>query len=290
MRRSSRITLLLGVVLAAVAFVGILVIQRPASEPATTPAVSITSPTVFAAVDIPLGTRITKEMLRQSETNNAERAANAYQSTSLVIGKVIRRAVVKDTQLTTADFVSTGQISDSLDVPAGLRAMAVQVDQVSGVGTIIKAGDYVDVVVGITGDKMPVYTNDQNRSGSVTDEGDFLNNTTVKVLIEGVQVLGTLLPPAAAGAQAPAESGTAFNGQSELVIIAVTPQQAEIIKFAQMDATITLILRSPLDFVDANGKALAPILTPTTGIVLKSLIDRYGVLTPQVVQGILPKL
>ncbi len=290
MRRSSRITLLLGFVLAAVAFVGILVIQRPGSEPATTPAVSITSPTVFAAVDIPLGTRITKGMLRQTDTNNGERAANAYQSTSLVIGKVIRRAVVKDTQLTTADFVATGQISDSLDVPAGLRAMAVQVDQVSGVGTIIKAGDYVDVVVGITGDKMPVYTNDQNRSGSVTNEGDFLNNTTVKVLIEGVQVLGTLLPPAAAGAQAPAESGTAFNGQSELVIIAVTPQQAEIIKFAQMDATITLILRSPLDFVDANGKALAPILTPTTGIVLKSLIDRYGVLTPQVVQGILPKL
>ena len=35
--------------------------------------------------------------------------------------------------------------------------MAVQVDQVSGVGTIINAGDFVDMVTGVTGtDKVPV--------------------------------------------------------------------------------------------------------------------------------------
>ena len=36
--------------------------------------------------------------------------------------------------------------------------MAVQVDQVSGVGTLTQAGDLVDMVVGLTADKFPVVT------------------------------------------------------------------------------------------------------------------------------------
>ena len=43
---------------------------------------------------------------------------------------------------------------DNIVVPAGFVAMAVQVDQVTGVGTIIKAGDYVDMVTGITGHRQ----------------------------------------------------------------------------------------------------------------------------------------
>ncbi|MEM5433629.1 SAF domain-containing protein, partial [Cupriavidus oxalaticus] len=93
MRRSSRIVLMLGVFFALVAFVGILVLSRPQSTP--TPEVSTTTPTVYAAVDIPLGTRVTAVMLRQQDTNNAERAATAFQSTSLVIGKIIRQSVVQ---------------------------------------------------------------------------------------------------------------------------------------------------------------------------------------------------
>ena len=205
MRRSSRITLLLGLLLAVVAFVGILAIQRPAATPTATP-VSTTTPTVFAAVDIPLGTRVTKEMLRQADLPNSQRTATSFSDASLVIGKVVRRSVYKDAQLTSADFASSGTVSDTLEVPAGLRAMAVQVDQVTGVGNVIKAGDYVDVVVGISGADVPVYTNDQNKGGTITDVADFLNNTTVKLLIQGSQVLGVLLPPHLPTATAPTAS------------------------------------------------------------------------------------
>ena len=38
-----------------------------------------------------------------------------------------------------------GRLRGDLTVPAGQRAMAVQVDAVSGVGTAIQAGDYVDL-------------------------------------------------------------------------------------------------------------------------------------------------
>ena len=86
--------------------------------------------------------------------------------------------------------------------------MAVQVDQVTGVGTIIKAGDYVDIVNGITGtDKVPLVVSPTIRPGggggnaTPAPRGGFApevlpyNSTTVKTLIQGVQVLGTLLPP-----------------------------------------------------------------------------------------------
>jgi pilus assembly protein CpaB len=291
LRRSSRIILLFGVFLAVIAFVGIVILSRPTAPPP--PAVATTTPTVYAAVDIPLGTRVTKEMVRQDETKNAERSPTAFQSTSLVIGQTIRRSVVKDTQLTAADFAGGGQIANTVETPAGLRSIAVQVDQVTGVGTIIKPGDFVDVIIGITGDKFPVFTVDRSGVISLTDPGT-LSKTTVKTIVQGIQVVGILLPPPAVDAQGKpvAASGTTSltPGQQELVILAVTPQEAEVIKFAQMDGAITLVLRSPLDFVDASGQRIQPKDDATTGIVLKTMVDQHGVLVPQIVQTILPRV
>jgi Flp pilus assembly protein CpaB len=287
LRRSSRIVLLIGVLLAVVAFVGIVVLSRPA--PVATPNPSAqTTPTVFAAIDIPLGTKITSAMVRQQETRNAERGAGAFNSTSLVIGKVIRRSVVMDAQLTAADFESTGTLGDTVETPAGLRAIAVTVDQATGVGTIIKTGDYVDMVVGVTDTKMLVHTTDEHGEPTITDPGDLLNSTSVKVLIQGLQVLGTLLPPPPVDAQGRPLPQTAvtLNNRQELVILAVTPQQAEIIKFAQMDGNISLVLRAPADFIGPDGQPVVPPVTPTTGIVLKTLVDQHGVLIPQIVATI----
>ena len=75
----------------------------------------------------------------------------------------------------------------------------------------------------------------------------------------------------------------ALTGRQQLVILAVTAQQAEIIKFAQMDGVISLVLRSPLDFVGPDGAPVVPPVTQTTGIVLKTLVDQHGVLVPEIV-------
>jgi Flp pilus assembly protein CpaB len=273
---------LIGVFLAVVAFVGIVVLSRPQVTPTPNPATQ-TTPTVFATVDIPLGTRITSSMVRQQETRNAERSATAFQSTSLVIGKVIRRSVVQNAQLTAADFESTGAITDTVETPAGLRAIAVQVDQASGVGTIIKTGDYVDVVVGITGEKFPTFLIPDNTKVSIDDTPP--NPTSVKVLVQGLQVLGTLLPPPPVDAQGrPVVSNeVVLNGRQQLVLLAVTAQQAEIIKFAQLDGSISLVLRSPLDFVGPDGAPVVPPIATTTGIVLRTLVDQHGVLVPDII-------
>lgn len=293
MKRSNRLILLIGIFLAVVAFVGIVLIfnQRPGGQG---PAASPTElPTVFAKVDIPLGVQVTADMLEQRNLSTDQRDPTAFQSTSLVIGKVARRDIVAGAQLTAADFdVGRGQGLTSVDCPAKMRCISVQVDQVSGVGTLINKGDYVDLLVGFQSGTFPVVTINQT-DGTITPVAG-LNSTSIKLLLQGMQVVATLLPPAPrteGQATPPAQGGggTTLTGQQEIVILAVTPQQAEVIKFAQLDGSISLILRSAKDFVDpATHQPITPPADPTTGVVLKTLVDEYGVLVPQLIEAVLP--
>ena len=121
-----------------------------------------------------------------------------------------------------------------------------------------------------------------------------LNGTSVKLLLQGMQVLGTLLPPTPTDTSGqPAPSGgtaVALNGQQEIVILGVTAQQSEVIKFAQLDGSISLILRSAEDFIDPVTGEPIPVVVPstTTGIILKTLVESYGVLPPELVETVTP--
>ncbi|HEV7604153.1 MAG TPA: Flp pilus assembly protein CpaB [Candidatus Limnocylindrales bacterium] len=295
MKRSNRLVLLVGVFLAVVAFVGILLLVRTPSEgPATVPT---TGPVVVASADIPLSTLILAEQVTVKTVPLTAVTPGAFTDPSQVIGKIARQAVKTGGQVTAATLNggASGEVT-SIDCPATLRCMSIQVDQVSGVGTVIKTGDYVDMVVGLTAEKFPVITvNPADKSITVVSG---LNSTSVKLLLQGMQVMGTLLPPQAApaaGAATPAPSGaptgpsTALNGQAQIVILAVTAQQAEVLKFAQIDGNVSLALRSPADFIDpTTGAPLLPAAAKTTGITLKVLVDSYGILPPEVVQTVTP--
>ena len=297
MKRSNRLVLLVGVFLAIVAFVGILLLVRSpeGGSNANTPPPT-TGPVVVAATDIPLSTRITADQVTTITIDLASITPGAFTNPSQVIGQIVRQQVTQGAQITSATLNggnSPGAITN-LECPATLRCMAVQVDQVSGVGTVIKTGDYVDAVVGLTGDKFPVITVAPTDNSITVVAG--LNSTSVKLLLQGLQVMGTLLPPVApppeGSTASPAPSGgptTALTGQQEIVILAVSAQQSEVLKFVQMDGNITLALRSPADFIDpVTGAPLPPVSSQTTGIILKTLVDSYGVLPPEVVQTVTP--
>ncbi len=205
-------------------------------------------------------------------------------------------------------FVSSGVENNVTDaLPRGLRAIAVQVSQVTGVGTLIQNGDHVDVVISMKiQNVIPDPVNKGQVIKSATAEG------SVKMVLQNALVVGTLLPPRRArertASPTPAPSGqtssgpqgpaTSLNGQSEMVIVGVTANQAEIIRYAQLYAdpaagdNISLVLRSPKDYIkldangnpvlDANGNPVAttPPTETTDGVILKTLIDKYGVLPP----------
>jgi Flp pilus assembly protein CpaB len=326
LKRSNRLVLLIGIFLALIAFVLILLTLNgggPGSSPTATEPTTTTM--VVASRDIKLGDIIQDQDVEQSTVAITDFPGNGIKLDSLVIGQVARAPVVKGQAITTDVLQGPGGQISHITVPAGYVAMAVQVDQVSGVGTVINAGDFVDMVTGVTGtDKVPVDIAPApvapRAGGSPVPRGQLApevrpyNPTTVKTLIQGIQVLGTLLPPPSSGAEAPAPSGqpsTTLNGQQQIVILAVTTQEAEVIKFAQIDGNISLVLRSTADCQAPSPgpsesaspspsptPAAFPSATPTptsscpvvttTGITLRKLIDDLGVLPPQLVEVIQP--
>jgi Flp pilus assembly protein CpaB len=292
LKRSNRLVLLVGVFLAIVAFIGILLIMQPTTpdggdgQPATTVNV------VVARADVPLGTRVEASDVEVQTKETAAAEPGYFADTSQVIGKVVRSPITAGQQVTSRNFEDTGQLT-SITCPALRVCIAVQVDQVSGVGTLIQTGDYVDMVVGFTGDKFPVIT--LNSADDTFTVVSGINSTSVKALLQGMQVMGTLLPPPPAEDPNAPDDGsggsTGLTGQQQIVILSVDTQQAEVIKFAQLDGSISLVLRSPDDFVDPVTGEPLPVVTPvtTTGIILKTLVDTYGVLPPELVETVLPE-
>jgi len=288
LKRSNRLILLIGLFLAVVAFVGVFYLLSN-NRGSTDTGGALKAKAVIALKDIPLGVTVTESDVEAQELDKAEVLANSYPATSQVIGQIARTDITKGAQLTTSMFSSTG--ITTITVPPTKRAISVQVDQVTGVGTLIKPGDYVDMVVGFTADKFPVVT--VNPEDETITPVTGINATSVKLLLQGMQVLGTLLPPPPSDTgttDTGGETPTSLNGQQEIVVLSVTAQQAEVIKFAQLDGNVSLVLRSSKDFQDPNDPKIqvTPLPDETTGIILRVLIDEYGVLVPQVVEALLP--
>ena len=278
--------LVVGVALAALSFVAVLALgafnqQTPQATPP--PDVSV----VVAASDIPLGAQITADKLATTTKPKSE-ADGTFADPQEVVGKVIRRAVASGEVLTNDDFSTTVSVPDLVrSLGPGLRAIAVPLSRVDSVGALLQPGDSVDVLISMEdGDGLnPIVVPNPNPSpafGGNTDPyvsiDDYLNNTTVKVVVQNVQVLAAI-------AAAPQEQTNLVAGQASpqpdmVVLLAVTPQQAEVVRFAQLDGNISLVLRSP---ADAGAQAV-----DTSGITLKQLVDQYGVLPPAPVTPVNP--
>jgi pilus assembly protein CpaB len=269
--------LLVGVLLAVVAFGGVLMFGSRSgnSGPSQPQTVSV----VTALRDIPLGTRLVDTDLGTTDMPTAD-AVDTYRDAALLRGLVVRRTILSGQPFTSADFQS-GSVN-ALDVTTGLkagqRAMAVAVNSLSGVGSLIQAGDFVDVMLAITDqpdpNKAPVVGEFRDPGGlPVTKiQDEWLNNTTIKVLVQNVQVLGSILPSVSTDQSQAAASD---EQPQTLAILSVTPQQAELIRFAQLDGNLYLLLRSPEDVAAPD--------TETTGITLRELVDQWGVLPPRVI-------
>jgi pilus assembly protein CpaB len=294
LKRSNRLILLIGVFLAVVAFVLVILYTGNNNPAPGTPATPTTAKIVVATQDIPLGTKITADFVTTKDVAIADKPAGAPGDVSAVIGQTVRAPVTSGEIITPETFSGTASlvaITDSLD--AGLGAISVQVDQVSGVGTLIQPGDRVDVILSMNDNaKNPVVRElPPTKAGQPPIKlrnfelvNPLLNSTTVKVLVQNVQVLGTILPPPPAqqgttgtgtGTGTTQQPATTLNGQSQIVILALNAQQAELVRFTQLDGNLSLVLRSPKD-KDAPA-------VKTTGITLRQLVDSYGVVPPKII-------
>ncbi len=286
MKRSNRLILLIGVLLAAVAFVGIIFVFNNQSSGTTQPIV--TANVVVATKDIKLGDSIAADTVGTKQIALADKKADQFSDPGEIIGQVVRTDVTAGAIITQAMFAGTGAPNLGKDLPAGLVAVAVRVDAVTGVGTLINVGDRVDVLMTVEMTPVSVTPGEGGAAPQVQAQ-DALKGMSSKVLLQNVEVRGIVGTVSAATDGTTAPTVDALTSQ-QVVILAVTPQQAEVLQFVQQEAltmgaaqasnNVTLVLRSPKD------KDAAPVVT--TGVVLETLIKDYGVLPPGILEPTLP--
>jgi Flp pilus assembly protein CpaB len=308
-RRSNRLIILLGVFLALAGGLATAVVISTGSGGGGKSASASPSPTaeplttvVVAKQDINLGDRITAEMIGTESLTISQAAAlggDTFSNPNQVIGKVAGGQITTgQVLLGSRDFLKAGEMVDGQDIAGaispGMVAVSMQVDQINGVGTLVVPGDRVDVILSVYSDQVSLTVKDQN-DVSVTVAGG--TAVTTKMVIQNRKVLATLLPPVentGAGAAAsagpiatPTQAVVKNTGRLMIVILEVTPADAEVLRWAQRAEKqdpqnyidLSLALRSTKDTDAAD--------TSTTGITFKMLVDKYGVLPPDP-RGILP--
>jgi Flp pilus assembly protein CpaB len=279
-RRTSRLVLLLGIFLAALTFVVVLFLNPgPGTGPnPNQPSAPPTQlPVVVAAADIPLGTVVTQELVDTLMTTRTIPVTSietgALGDTSQAIGKTTRATILAGQQVHSSDFQNRAV---PLSVPAGKRAFPVQVNELTGVLNLLDVGDNVDLVISLRGDAFPVVQ--VLADGSVTVVSG-INPLSVKLplLLQDIQIIGVLTQPAPApveGQAAAPSTAPVITGANKLLVLAVTPAQAEVLLYARTSGTLDAILRPASD---------AGQTVDTSGVILKTLVDLYGVLPPEVV-------
>jgi pilus assembly protein CpaB len=275
LKRANRLLLVIGVGLAALSFIAVVALGGLGQQgPQATPIPDVT--VVVAAANLPLGAQVSAESLTTATKPQTE-AQGTYQDPQQVVGKVVRKPVAQGEVLMNDDFESTVSVPDLVNsLQPGMRAIAVPLNGTDSVAQLLQAGDYVDVLLSMedTDAKNPVVVPNPSPNVGTGDSApyvsidDFVNNTSVKVVVQNVQVLAAM-----ASTPQDANSNTPATPAPDMVVLlAVTPQQAEVVRYAEIDGNISLVLRAPAD-------AGAPPVD-TTGITLKELVDQYGVLPP----------
>lgn len=288
MRRTSRLVLLLGIFLAALTFVVVLFLGQPnPNDPNTAQPSAPTTAVVLkvaTGVDIPLGTVITEDVTATLFTTETlpigAIRSDAFGDPSQAIGKTTRATLRAGQQVGSGDFQNR---PIPLEVAPGERAFAIQINELTGVGNLVDVGDNIDLIISLSGSAFPV--TQVLDDGSVTVVAG-INPLSVKLplLLQDVQIIGTITPPPPAAAegtegQPAASAAPAITGANKLLILSVTPAQAEVLLFARSTGTLDVILRSPAD---------AGVTVETTGVILKTLVDEYGILPPEIVQVPIP--
>lgn len=233
------LSVLFGVLAAALAFPLLTKKDDSAAVPVVT-----TMPIVVAARDIPARTVLTEDMLTFASVPMDNVHPQAVTDIQPVVGKVLQYPLVAGEPLLQPKLA---EVQDSLglesQVPAGTRAISVEVNDIRGSAGLINPGDKVDVYAAF----------EASRTG---ENMGFLVLQDVTV----IAVAQELTPPdpnsvPEDGAD-PSATDSKGNDRTRTVTLAVQPDQAERLVMSDILGTLRLGLRNSKDssgFGDGNG-------------------------------------
>jgi len=211
--------LVLAVILGLVAMVMARKLLKPPAAPHVN---SNTTPVVVATRDVPPGKELTAEDLSAADVPSSVVPAQAFTSTDKLIGRVPTSPLVKGQAVLETLLAPTGSgVGLGALVPEGMRAMTVNIDEITGLGGMVVPGCHVDV--------MAIVPDERSKQ------------QTARTVLQNLKIV-------AVGRQFTASSGDAPpSAPTNNVTFLVTPDQGRMLQLAASTARPWLVLRSGRD-------------------------------------------
>lgn len=181
---------------------------------------------VVAATDLTIGSRLTQENLTLADWPRANVPKGAFEKIEDVEGRVTVSKLVAGNPVLGAELAAPGSGAGLVAViKPGMRAMAIQVNEVTGVGGFILPNTFVDVI-------------------SIEKNG---RTQTAKTLLEKIEVLAI------------AQETYIEEGKPKVVrtvTLELTPTDARKLALQTNEGPIQLVLRNPLDEKEVKPKVV----------------------------------
>ena len=181
-----------------------------------------------ALVDIPMGARITPEMLNQIEWPSNAMPPGAITDLKQLENRVSRTAIEHGEPIMESKLAPAGTTGGlSAVVAQGKRAMTVRVNDVVGVAGFALPGNFVDILV-----------NTQEEARNDSRDGVAREQAISKIVLERILVLAV------------AQESNRDDTKPKVVnavTLELTPDQVEKLDLARSVGTLSLVLRNQID-------------------------------------------
>jgi Flp pilus assembly protein CpaB len=287
-KRSNRLVILVGVLLAVLAFVAIVILLNNRPEGGGEAEAPVTQAVLVATEDIDIGEEVTPDKVEKRDIDPAAVQGTALGDPSAVSGQPAVFAIPEGSQVSGEAVGITN--NPIVDLPRllepGEKAISFQVDRVTGADFLVKPGDSITVLQETADSAANTDENAPARFEAVTG---LENQRTVKAILQDKRVLYVsatraeeLEPVEDTNGDGVIDDNDAPPAQaaidSVIIIFAGTDQDAEVIKFAQNalgeQGALTAVVRHADD--DA--------VETTLGITIDQLVAEYGLRIPDIVE------
>ena len=240
MKAKTLIFMFLAIACGLLATVGVRsYMQTQRAAQAAQPAEQMTK-IMLARCDIPLAVEVTQKMLRESEWPKHLVPRGAVVEADQIVGRATRCPIFTGEPLVENKLADVGS-ERGLEavIPKGMRAIAVKVNEFSGVAGFVQPGAHVDVVVVVP-----------RRSETPA--------TVSKMIIQDVLVLAV---------DQKLRRGEKDSQIVDAVTLLVTPDQAERLSLAANHGKVHLVMRNTTDkqVAETRGITLAKLVNSKTG-------------------------
>ncbi|TYQ12969.1 UNVERIFIED_CONTAM: pilus assembly protein CpaB [Acetivibrio alkalicellulosi] len=173
-----------------------------------------------AAKTLPAQHMVTEQDIKVSKVTREYLSSKAVLNPADIIGKRVMDRIIEGEQILWDRLAEEEELAPAFRLPHGKRAVALNVNEQTAVGYLIKPGDMVDVI------------------------GNFGNPDISRTIIQNVQVIAT-------GQYMQGDEGKPGEAH-KTVTLSVSPQEAEKISFITEFASIRLVLRNIEDESNIN--------------------------------------